>query len=234
MDKHVILVTASHMINAYDHRESVRTKLEKECGIKVDFRHDKPTTIETPNCVIIFLWPGVDSYLRGIRPDAIFEIDKWISAAKLDYMYPKAKHPADEEKIDLVGYIARFERLCNYDRIIKENKYMATITLPPIKNVIFNNPATIIFWADNTKTVVKCTNEDFDPEKGLAMAIAKKSFGNEGNYFNQIKKWTEKYYEDYERNTLNGLREQIAELSEAVKKINIPTFEIRKEKKDET
>lgn len=63
-----------------------------------------------------------------------------------------------------------------------------------IVKVIFNNPATIVFWRDNTKTVVKCDpTEQFDPEKGLAMAIAKKALGNKGNYFNEIKKWTEPY-----------------------------------------
>ena len=62
-----------------------------------------------------------------------------------------------------------------------------------IKNVIFNPPATIVFWEDGTKTVVKASWEQFDPEKGLSMAIAKKALGNEGNYFNQIKKWTKKY-----------------------------------------
>jgi hypothetical protein len=61
-----------------------------------------------------------------------------------------------------------------------------------IKNVIFNDPATIVFWADGTKTVVKAVDEPFDKEKGLAMAICKKIFGNKGNYFNHIKKWTEK------------------------------------------
>lgn len=67
-------------------------------------------------------------------------------------------------------------------------------TCPEIKNVIFNPPATIIFWADGSKTVVKTQNgEEFDPEKGLSMAIAKKHFGNNGNYFEVIKKWTEKY-----------------------------------------
>lgn len=62
-----------------------------------------------------------------------------------------------------------------------------------IKNVIFNDPATIVFWADGTKTVVKAQNGDkFDPEKGLAMAIAKRVFGNKGNYCNQLKKWLPK------------------------------------------
>lgn len=58
-----------------------------------------------------------------------------------------------------------------------------------IKDVIFNNPATIVFWSDGTKTVVKAENEPFDPEKGLAMAISKKFLGNKGNYFQTFKKF---------------------------------------------
>lgn len=47
-----------------------------------------------------------------------------------------------------------------------------------IKKVIFNDPATIVLWADGTKTVVKCADFDiFDPEKGLAMAICKRVYG---------------------------------------------------------
>lgn len=60
---------------------------------------------------------------------------------------------------------------------------------PVIQNVIFNDPATIVLWSDGTKTVVKCQEGDiFDPEKGLAMAITKKFFGNKGSYCNEIKK----------------------------------------------
>lgn len=58
-----------------------------------------------------------------------------------------------------------------------------------IEKVIFNDPATIVFWKDGTKTVVKAQDEAFDPEKGLAMAISKKALGNEGNYFEEFKKW---------------------------------------------
>ena len=65
--------------------------------------------------------------------------------------------------------------------------------IPEIKNVIFNDPATIVFWEDETKTVVKCHDGDeFDPEKGLAMAIAKKAYGNKGSYCNKLKKWLPK------------------------------------------
>ena len=60
--------------------------------------------------------------------------------------------------------------------------------VPRIEKVIFNNPATIVMWGDGTKTVVKAQGEAFDEEKGLAMAIAKKALGNEGNYYETIKK----------------------------------------------
>lgn len=70
---------------------------------------------------------------------------------------------------------------------------MSSSHIPEIKNVIFNDPATIVFWEDGTKTVVKCQDGyEFDPEKGLAMAIAKKAYGNKGNYCNKMKKWLPK------------------------------------------
>lgn len=62
-----------------------------------------------------------------------------------------------------------------------------------IKKVIFNNPATIVFWSDGTKTVVKIQKgEVFDHEKGLAMAISKKMFGNCGGYYEVFKKYLPK------------------------------------------
>ena len=59
-----------------------------------------------------------------------------------------------------------------------------------IRKVIFNDPATIVFWSDNTKTVVKCGPEDtFDMEKGLAMAIVKKMAGNDNRFHKVFKQW---------------------------------------------
>lgn len=46
------------------------------------------------------------------------------------------------------------------------------------KQVIYNNPATIVYWMDGTKTVVKCSEYDtFDEEKGFAMALMKRVYG---------------------------------------------------------
>lgn len=80
-----------------------------------------------------------------------------------------------------------------------------------IKEVIFQNPATIVFWTDGTKTVVNCMDNvetkkkivdgkevtvrrarkcnTYSEEVGLSMAIAKKMFGNEGNYNNVFRKF---------------------------------------------
>lgn len=60
---------------------------------------------------------------------------------------------------------------------------------PVVDRAIFNDPATIVFWKDGTKTVVKAQKgETYDPEKGLAMAFSKKMFGNEGSYYDQFTK----------------------------------------------
>jgi len=73
------------------------------------------------------------------------------------------------------------------------NEYQKERDKFDIKDVIFNNPATIILWEDGTKTVVKAENEEFDPEKGLAMAIAKKALGNNYDYYDIFKKYVGRY-----------------------------------------
>lgn len=45
------------------------------------------------------------------------------------------------------------------------------------KRIVRNGPALVVFWRDGTKTVVKCHDEDFDAEKGLGMALARKLWG---------------------------------------------------------
>lgn len=82
------------------------------------------------------------------------------------------------------------------DRVMEEaakKKEETNMTAASIKNVIFNPPATIVFWTDGSKTVVKCNAKDeFDPEKGLAMAIAKRCADNSDDFYKEIKKWVEK------------------------------------------
>lgn len=89
--------------------------------------------------------------------------------------------------------------------------------LPDIKKVIFHDPATIIFWEDGTKTIVKCQEGDiFDPEKGVAMAIAKKALGNKGNYYNKIKAYTKDCEEDSLYPSININLEDFLEIARKV------------------
>lgn len=61
-----------------------------------------------------------------------------------------------------------------------------------IKKVIFNDPATIVYWHDGDKTVVKCSDNDtFSEETGLVMAINKKLFGDD--YYNKVKKLVKRF-----------------------------------------
>lgn len=119
--------------------------------------------------------------------------------ALMEYAYKTAK-PADQKNIhDLMQAI----KSAKYYIVSKAGDCCETAEDPDtkstheaigdfaaIKQVIFNDPATIVVWWDDTKTVVKCQKGDtFDKEKGLAMAICKRLYGNESNYNNVINKW---------------------------------------------
>lgn|GEM_PF-3490236 len=62
------------------------------------------------------------------------------------------------------------------DMVMEAASHMMFSSCRP-KRIIRNGPATIVFWWDGTKTVVKCHDEDYDPEKGLAMALCRKLWG---------------------------------------------------------
>ncbi len=106
-------------------------------------------------------------FSRNLKRELDYMIDKFNNS--------KLKNIYIEEDIKMVKVVANSV----YDDPRKK-----------IKDVIFNAPATIVFWSDGTKTVVKAqNNEEYDREKGLAMAITKKFLGNQGNYYETIKKW---------------------------------------------
>ena len=74
----------------------------------------------------------------------------------------------------IMGYIPDQGNEWLYDEIKYHQKCAYENARLDIKRVIFNPPATIVFWTDGTKTVVKTHNEPFDQEKGIAMALVKK------------------------------------------------------------
>lgn len=82
-----------------------------------------------------------------------------------------------EERLES-GKVPEME-LCGYVTDIIETKPSEYKSGIDIEKVIYNDPATVVFWSDGTKTVVKVENgEEYDPEKGLYAACAKKLLGN--------------------------------------------------------
>lgn len=48
-----------------------------------------------------------------------------------------------------------------------------------IKKVLYNNPVTVVFWSDGTKTLCKCSKEDiYSKETGLSICVLKKLIGS--------------------------------------------------------
>ena len=109
-----------------------------------------------------------------------------------------------------------------YDEFFKPKAPKSVPYIPEIKNVIFNEPATIVMWSDGTKTVVKCQEgEGYDPEKGMAMAISKKALGNKGNYCEVFKKWLPEEEKVNDGRVLsNDLLKGIDYFAKAARKLN--------------
>lgn len=116
----------------------------------------------------------------------------WDSASNA---YIKKNGHYHQDALDNARYTAQAQAM--YNRTY-EKEARAAMSTASIKNVIFAPPATIVYWSDASKTVVKCSEKDaFDPEKGLAMAIAKRCGGNKGSYYKEIQNWVEKSGKKY-------------------------------------
>lgn len=96
-----------------------------------------------------------------------------------------------------------------------------------IEKVIFNAPATVVIWKDGSKTIVKSGDYDvFDPEKGLAMAIAKKALGNQGNYYEVFKKWLPE-------DPVEKIKRELKEVEDCFKEANSAIEEIERFEKED-
>ena len=93
------------------------------------------------------------------------------------------------------AYIDKNDMMDYYNTVIKnKEEYMKSRNNMSIKNIDFQPPLTVVIWEDGTKTFVKCADDEvFDPEKGAAMAIAKKALGDNYNYIEKISYYVNKW-----------------------------------------
>lgn len=94
-------------------------------------------------------------------------------------------------------------------KVINKVAYHYSFTIASIDHVKFSGPATIIFWKDGTKTIVKCTEEDeLNCETGIAMATLKKILGDG---YAPYKKKVQKIVDEQTKKDLDTLSKEIAE-----------------------
>ena len=68
----------------------------------------------------------------------------------------------------------------NLIRMIEELEEEEQYDYLAYERIIFNDPATIVIWADGTRTVVKACKEDkFDKGVGLKTALLQRVFGKD-------------------------------------------------------
>jgi hypothetical protein len=130
-------------------------------------------------------------YIRTVEKDLHDDLMKVILSTGHELVFSPCDLTADRDGNWRIRSGALYPRC--------EGKKTASATnTAAIKNVIFAPPATIVYWSDGSKTVVKCSEKDvFDPEKGLAMAIAKRCGGNKDSYYKEIQNWVEKSGKKY-------------------------------------
>lgn len=85
----------------------------------------------------------------------------------------------------------------------KKEETMKTVPTYAVKKIIYNPPATIVFWEDGSKTVVKCSQYDeYDPYFGFLAALAKKVYGNPSRVRKIVDKWAPEDKEQYYKFTI--------------------------------
>ena len=81
-----------------------------------------------------------------------------------------------ESSYALIRIIHKLSNKKTKDLAISSNNLYNTFE---IEDILVNGQATIVFWADSTKTVVKCRPDDsYDVEKAVAMCFMKKALGS--------------------------------------------------------
>lgn len=76
----------------------------------------------------------------------------------------------------------RCETKVDYNGISRRNNMMKY----GVKEIIYHDAATIVYWTDGTKTVVKCNeNDEYSEYAGFVAAVAKKMYGG-ANAINRL------------------------------------------------
>ncbi|MBR5862174.1 MAG: hypothetical protein IKZ08_02480 [Bacteroidales bacterium] len=211
MSNALVLVGMENRAEAIKFLATISENLRQH-GVRVTLSDKVPMTLETPHAQIRFIYDRESlQKLSGLSADVVFGLDEYVKPL---YAHLKPHHPT-KPGIGLLEWIVKYEDSCTqHDCYIRQdisntqlavalNRAAGAIRkawfapkIPEIKCVHFSGPCTVVIWNDDSKTIVRCGENDvMDPEKGLAMAIAKKVLGTNktgSNYYSVFKKWLPK------------------------------------------
>lgn len=122
-----------------------------------------------------------------------FENSNSISA----FLYGYPPHKVDprevsvnsvEELFYFIEQLLRKYGIAHYSYCLGKSETELARRMPEPVKFKFSGPCTIVFFDDGDKVIVRKTDDDdYDPEKAIAMALAKKAYGGKGKYYDHIK-----------------------------------------------
>ena len=132
---------------------------------------------------------GCPGYIKYVNPDGRLAVQIYAST---DMDSLGTHYLLDPEQVVAISKPV-FQRMLNqcskarrdvHDYMQKDSEFTAGLhrqfQFAP-KEIIYNNAATIVYWTDGTKTVVKCNENDVYSEySGFVAAVAKKMYGGTG------------------------------------------------------
>ena len=102
-------------------------------------------------------------------------------------------------------------------RICKEFVKKEEKAMKPTR-AIYDDPATVVYWSDGTKTVVVCQEGDcYDAREGFLLCCAKRLMGNTGAYNDAMREHCPGFHAD---------SELVGEIADAINRVHPPKEEM--------
>lgn len=141
-----------------------------------------------------FVQSAIHKAFRAIS--AVTTTDE-VPIRELEFALIDGRSAFDDLRIELRNLRGMAGKYTTYEQqkvaYYSSGQELTAATKLSIKKIIFNGPATVVFWTDGTKTIVKCnkeTEEFDDREKAIFAACAKKLLGTNktgSNYLDFIR-----------------------------------------------
>lgn len=130
----------------------------------------------------------MDTSVFGMRNVKMKTLSEMMAKRRLNSMY--GEYCANDVKATKETFEHMKSWALEWNSNVETTPHSKINVYDSIKDVMFANPATIVFWKDGTKTRVCARGGDvYNPEVGLAMCICKKLMGNKRDYYHTFLHW---------------------------------------------